>query len=368
MQRLKSIDSFRGLIMFLMLWVHLVGWWSSDAAQWLDYGTYVFIDRTLAPGFLFLSGMSAMLYYKTGMKKIQGLGKNAYHLLRNEYLIRAFCIFVLGLIFNVFIAILDNNPLHIWKWFLLLTIGISLLLVWPFFRISLYLKIIFAVSIWIMNYFLLSFLLPFQGQTNTQGILFYFFYNSVDLEPIVATFSFTLLGSAVGEIIYNIFENNDQKDYKRKLNYNLIYPSLIIGPILVILAIFFGYPQTLSANSFSWIAISVGFNIITLSLFLIIEEYELFKTKKDYRFLYYFSYYSLTFYIAHNIFYLLLLNQFDVFPMFIAFSVAAFFVFVIFKKLYNSKWKTKASIKIQVGRFAKAAAKRIDERKLKIKN
>ena len=382
MKRIKSIDSFRGLIMFLMLWVHLVGWWSSASAEWLDIGTYVFIDRTLAPAFLFLSGMSAMLYYKTGMLKIQNVEKSAILPMRNEYLIRAFFIFLLGFIYNIFVAIFTLNLLNAWKWFLLMTIGISLMLLWPFFKISKYLKIFLAASFWILNSFILSYLLAFKGQANIQGVLYYIFYNTLDLEPILSSFSFTLLGSAFGHIIFDIYNKYEEVVHKKKVAFQLIIPSFIIGLSLIILALILGYPQTLldvifangpipnslrmiSQYLITWVFMSVGFIIVILSIFMIIDDYIILKTKKDTRFLYYFSYYSLTFYLFHNILFFLFLSQLDVIPMFIAFSISAFLIFLLLKGIYNSSWKAKFSLKFQIGRMAKSIAQEIEKKRNK---
>jgi hypothetical protein len=349
--------------MFLMLWVHLIGWWLIPADQWLDYATYVLIDRSLAPGFLFVSGISAMIYYKSGLKKTEISETYNYRMFRNEYLIRALLILGIGIIFNSFVALAFLNPLLAWNWFLLQAIGISLLLVWLLLKTSKFVKLGIALSLWIINYFLLDFLLPYEGEINIYGVLYHLLYGNLELEPIMATFSFFLLGTFIGEVLYEIYSKEDKIEMRKAVKNNIFYPSMGIGVILVIFAFFSGYPQTLSAKSFSWIAYSVGIMLIFLSIFIIIEEYELIKTKKDYRILFFFSYYSLTLYLGHNILYFLFLDQ--------LFAIAATFIIIgtnlticlIFRLLYYSNKRNKGSIKVLVGYLAKNLAVKIDQNK-----
>ena len=212
MQRIKSLDSFRGLIIALMVWVHTCDWWLNPSSHWFFQVSYFFIDRTFGPGFLFVSGMSITLYVKKKFSKLNITKDFTKKVIRYEYYIRALIILAVALLYNSFVALLFNDFLNIWKWFVLLTLSVSLIVSWPILRKSKTLRIFIAITIWILNYLIFSFLSLYENQINLNGLFFYIFYNSTNLEPIVACFGLFLIGTVMGDFLI------EKKMIKKKLS------------------------------------------------------------------------------------------------------------------------------------------------------
>ena len=358
MKRLQSIDSFRGLMILIMVWMHLFDWWLIEPDQWFFYINYIFIDRVLGSGgFLFISGLSITLYVRKRLK-------NGYNMkrLRNEYLIRTSFILTIAIGYNCLVAIGLRDPSSIWTWFLLFTLSISMLFIWPLLKLSKVYRSVISITLWIVNYYLLMFLSPYQGQLNVLGILYHIFYNSVNLEPILSHFSYVLIGTVIADIIFNINNNQTHAFAKENIKRKILYPLLLIGIILVPIGLIFEFPLSSNYATFSWKAISLGSIFIVFSLFLAYELRNRLHFKKNYRFLYYFSYYSLTTYLGHfALFFLFSYALPLIYALFIILGTILL-IFVLLRSLYITKWRDFASIKIQLGRLAAGAAKNIERK------
>ena len=135
---------------------------------------------------------------------------------------------------------------------------------------------------------------------------------------------------------------------------------LIIGLFLIISGIILNYPTFLRRKSLSWIIYSTGIDIIILSILLLIERTSLMTTKKSYKLIFYYSYYSLSIYLAHNVLYFLFLNQLDLVSIWFA-AVGAFFsIGLVFRVIYK-KWEQKASLKAQISILSLKISMRIEE-------
>ena len=356
MQRIKSLDTFRGFIIALMVWSHACEWWLNSSSQWFFQVAYVFIIRTFGPGFLFISGISTALYVKNKFSKLNLTKDVNKKVIRHEYFIRALILLAVALIYNSFVALLFNDFLNIWKWFVLLTLSISLILSWPILRKSKTLRIFIAITIWILNYYIFSFLSLYENQININGLIFYIFYNSTDLEPILASFGFFLIGTVMGDFLL------EKKMIKKKLslNNNKFFPFLLSGLSLIAIGILFNYPFSFSITSFSWIVFTLGINFSTLSIFVFFEEFVKFQRKKNYWFLYYFSYYSLTIYLTHSILYYLFLNLLNIVSFFFTIIPILIGIGLIFRMIHKTKLRRDLSLKIQIGKISSILAKRLD--------
>jgi len=204
MKRLKSIDIFRGIIMLAMIFVHLRDWWILGGANAnFSFITRPFVDRTFAPAFMFSAGIGTFISYNNRFKKISE--EYSYRTLRNEYLLRGLIIGIIGLIYNIFVAIQYSDPSLIWTWFMLFSIGFSLLMAWPLLKTSKLFKVAFGLIIIIANEILFWFLVPYIGQLNFYGVLYHILFNSLNLDPILESFFFLLIGIVIGELIVDIF-------------------------------------------------------------------------------------------------------------------------------------------------------------------
>ena len=358
MVRIKSIDTFRGFIIALMVWSHACEWWLNPSSQWFFQVAYLFIDRTFGPGFLFISGISTALYVKNKFSKLNTTQEFNKKVIRHEYFIRALIIVAVALIYNSFVALLYNDFLNIWKWFVLLTLSISLIVSWPILRKSKTLRIFIAITIWISNYYIFSFLSLYENQININGLFFHIFYNSTDLEPILASFGFFLIGTVMGDFL----QEKKMINKNLSLDNNKFFPLLISGLSLIAIGILFNYPSSFSITSFSWIVFTLGVNISTLSIFVFFEEFVKFKRKKNYWFLYYFSYYSLTIYLTHSIIYYLFLNMLNIVSFF--FTIIPFLIGIglIFRMIHKTKLRRDLSIKIHIGKISSILAKKLDNK------
>ena len=203
----------------------------------------------------------------------------------------------------------------------------------------------------------------------------------MDLDPILGFFPFFLLGTVFGEIIYEIFNYEDSAQRKQALKKKLILPIAFLSPILIIGGIILEinldvnymqgfsepFPDFLLRGSFPWMFYSLGIFLILLCIFISSEEYNALKTKKEHKFFFYFSYYSLTVYLAHNILYFVFFKQLNIF--FIWFYLAGIFIimFLLLRIFYN-KWEGTPSIKFQIGRLAAEIANLIEKKKNERKN
>ncbi len=369
MKRLKSLDMFRGLAMVYMLVGHMVTWWPVPGEKWILI-SYVSILSTLgAVGFTFISGISTMISYRNRLIKLHKNENYSFTQVKYEYLFRAVFIVILGLIYNIFVAIMYMNPLEIWGWFILLTLGMCILMGWPLLKTSKLFRILFGALIWIINQILLFLLMPYRGHFNLYGILYHILYNPIDQNIILSFFTIFIIGTVIGDIIYDfsLIENDLEK--RKTLKYKLLYPSLLVGSILITIGFYFLLPilfteEILSAKSnIWWLMYSLGIELILISIFISIDVYEFFKPKKSYRFLYYFSYYSLTVFLLQNINYFFFYQSLHWFNLWFFILITVILYGLLLRLLYN-RWGSIFSLKIQIGRLASEITKKIMNKKM----
>ena len=192
MKRIKSMDTFRGWCIFMMVLGHMLSWWIRPEDRWLTSGLHSIFGDIVGTGFLFVSGISTIMFFRSRLIKAEASDDSSIDQVNNEYLFRALLLLIVALIYNSVTAVGTLNPLNIWKWYIPLTIAISLLLAFSLLKTSKSFRMLLAVIIWIAHYYILSILLPYQGQVNILGGLFHVLYNSMGLHPILYYFSFFL--------------------------------------------------------------------------------------------------------------------------------------------------------------------------------
>jgi hypothetical protein len=363
MKRFKSIDIFRGLGMVYIMVGHMIDWWSQPIDNWLFY-VYVSLFSALgAAGFVFISGVSTKISYRNRLEKTNNSKEHKIKTIRKEYYIRALLILGLGIAYNLIVAIGFFDLTIIWKWFIILTVAGCLFLAWPVLRASKLARILIGLFLWVVNVFLFNILLPFEAQGNVQGILFYIFYNSKDQNPILSFFTFFLIGTILGDIIYDFSFIEDQTERKKVFKKKIAFPISIIGALLISFGILFLYPDlftirilTIKTN-FWWLIYTIGLDLIIILVFLAIEVYGFFNTKKSYRFLFYFSYYSLTLFLLQNLNFILfydLLNRYNIW----FFIIVTVILYGIFLRFMYMKLERKFSLKVQIGKLSVSLARK----------
>ncbi len=343
---------------------HLLNWWLvSDDAWFYDIMWSVF-DVMGAGAFLFISGVSTVLSLKNQQLKETNLGDFNKNISRNKFLIRGLILLVVALLYNIPIALYTGNISDIWIWYVLLTISISILLSWPLIKTSRLFRITLVISIIILNQVLLTLLIPFQHENNFLGILFHFLYNGYPaMDPIMIFFPFFLIGTVIGDILFEIYIQENENQRKLVIKNRLLIPSLIIGPILIIIGILYDFPSFLNTRTFSWTCYSIGIQILLLSV-LIFSEETLFKSfKKNFKFLFYFSYYSLTIFLAHNVLYFIFLRSLSYLSIFFFIIATVFLLGLLLRTLYI-KFGKMASIKTLINYISADLAKKISEQSI----
>ena len=361
MRRIKTFDIIRGWCMFMMVFAHMLSWWIISQDRWLTSAFHSIFGDIVAIGFLFVSGLSAVIFFRNRLIKADASIEYSLEQVKSEYLFRALLILIIALLYNIFISIGTLDPLNIWKWYLPLTIAISLLLTFPLLKISKSFRLLIAVGFWITHYYILLLLLPYQGQANLFGVLYHILYNSKGLHPILCYFSFFLIGTVIGDIIYEIYLINDQKERRSVIKNEFLLPSLIIGSILIIIGALSFFPSFLTHATFSSTVYSLGVILISTSILLIIEEFEVINVKRSYRFFFYFSFYSFSIYFAHNVLYFILFERVSALTIWI-FMPLTFLVVIILLRVIYTKLRDKVSIKAQVGKLSARMAINVKER------
>ena len=368
LQRLKGIDIFRGLCIIWIVLTHLIDWWLKNEFNWVHRILIMIFEPIGASGLLIISGISITLSYRNRLTKINTSENFTFRTVRNSYLMRALLIFIIALIYNSCIAIALKDPSWIWTWFVLLTASISIFIAWPLYKTSKVLRIILGCVIWIANPFIVSILLPFEGSLSVYGILFHILYHGIHQVPLLVFFPFFLFGTVIGEVLFDSYLlDHDGKSKRKSFGYNYLAPSITIGTLLIIFGVLFKYPNFLLRESLSWVIYSLGINIVVISILLSIEAFEIIKTKKSYKLLFYFSYYSLTIFLAHNILHFLFLNQLDVVNIWFLVVGAFLFIIIILRIVYKF-WNGTASIKILIGRLSYGITIKLEERSTKKDN
>jgi len=357
MKRYRSIDSLRGLCMFIMIYGHLFDWWLRPADHWL-FSDFLkpFLGPIGATGFIFISGISARLSYNKN--KMKNSNEIFMKDIRNIFLFRALIILLISFVYNFTFAVNRKDLSFIWAWFVLQTIGFSLFLAYPFLKTSKQFRFIFSLCILIGNQLILEILSPYEGQGNFFGISYHFLFNPLSQYPLLYYFPILLIGTIVGDILFeiNLINNENEKclNFKRKF-ISLLTP---FGIILILFGFIYRFPDFFVFSSYSAIIYGFGEVVCIFSIFMVIEEYKLLKTKKSYRYLFYFSYYSFTIYLSHNLLYFLFLKQLNVVNIWIPIIFLMVFFGWFFRVIYNYLG-IKVSLKAGINIASLFIAKRI---------
>jgi hypothetical protein len=363
MTRIKSVDVVRGLSIWIMVYGHMLQFWIRPEDIWLKYWLFAFLAPIGATGFLFISGVSSTLAYKNNLqtKKLQ------MKTMRNIYLLRALFILIIALFFNFGVAIVfgGGNLVDIWSWNALQTIGISLLLAWPFLKTSKMLRLFMALLAIVMNQVLLIQLSPYIGHSSFLGIVYHILFNPIDTYVILNYYGIVLIGSVMGDYIFDLKNaNNNKKKIFFTSNRAIIY-SFFIGISVLIFGILFLFPNFINFNSISSVLYALGIIIALLAILIVIEILELIKTKQNHRFFYFYSYYSFTIFLGHNVLLLIFLQQLNAYFTIWAAVVAFNIILTWALKIMHDKLGIRASVKAGISILSGFIAMKIEKRDLR---
>lgn len=341
----------------------MLQFWIRPEDFWLKYWLYAFLAPLGATGFLFISGVSATLAYRNNLQT----QKVSMKTMRNTYLLRAFFILVIALFFNLGVTTVFNggNLLDIWSWNALQTISISLLLAWPLLKVSKLFRISVAAIALISNQILLTLFSPYNGQFNLPGIIYHLLFNPIDTYVILNYYGILLIGSVIGEYIFDLRNANNHKKKEFLFTNKAIIYSFFIGIYVFITGVLYQFPNFIIFNSISSVLYGLGIIIATLAILIIIEVLELIKTKKSYRYLYFYSFYSFTIFLGHNVLLLLFIDQLNAYLTIWIVIVAFNVILGMLLKIMHDKLGISASVKAGINILSSIIALKIEKKDLK---
>jgi len=362
MKRVQTIDMIRGFCIFLMVFGHLLDWWIIISDRWLIFYLFSFIASIAATGFLFISGFSAAIAFKSRVKKAEISTDNSMTQARNIYIIRALLLLAISLIYNTAIALTLNDLRWIWAWNALQTISISLILAWPLLRTPKYLRIGLGIGLLVVNEMLSPFLLTYSGQLNTYGVLFHIFYHPIEAFTILPYFAIFIIGTVVGDFFFNFNNIKDSDERKESIKCVFIRTILIVGIIFTSFGIIYRFYDFFYRRTLSAMFYSIGVIFILLAILLYLEEFEKIKPKKRYRFFFYFSFYSFTIYLAHDPLYFIFYRQLNAINIWLV-VIGIFILITLLLKGMHKTLGRKVSLKAQLGILSVIIANKIEQRK-----
>ena len=364
-RRYKSIDTIRGLAMAWMIFGHLIDWWSSPADNWIVIFTHRTCEPFGASAFLFISGISITLSFRKSMNKAAIFEEFSKKTAIYEYMFRTFLVFLIGIAYNVFVAIGAGDMSIIWSWFILQTVAVCFFLTLPLLYAPKVARVVISIFMLFGNLLLVDFLLPFEGTNTLHGVLFYILYNPLNLVPILYFFPFFLFGTIFGDLLSDI-ESSGASDHQKTLAYRkkVIFPGLVIGTSCLIYVLVFFYPDFVIRRTYPWIFYTIAVHFLLFSLLLGFEEYELYRKEKRHRFLYYYSYYSLTIFLTHYPLYFLFFGQLNAWLVVIA-AATAFVVIGLILRFLHDKFGPELALKVHISRIATSLAERLEGRRIK---
>jgi len=364
MKRYKTIDMIRGFCMIIMVGGHMLDWWLTAEDYWLFLFLYTFLAPLGAAGFVFISGTVTFLSYQRNMLKPEASDKLFRQKLRNIYLFRALFLLIISFIYNIVGAftVFGGDIRAIWMWNILQTLSFSFFIAWPLLKTSKIFRLILAILILIVNELILGLVKEHIGQANIYGFIYYILYFPLYLYPILPFFTIFLIGTIVGDLIYNLNLIEDKAERESAFKKKFIYPFILLGSVIALCGILYLFPSFLYYSTISATFYAIGVLFLFISITLGIEEFEIFKLKKSYRFFFYYSYYSFTIYIAHNPLFFLFYRQLTVITIWIV-VIPVLFIMTILLRFIYIKLGPKASLKVGISIISFLLATKIEKRK-----
>jgi hypothetical protein len=347
----------------MMVYGHMLEFWIRNQDIWLRDWLYAFLAPIGATGFLFITGVSSTLAYKSN----QQTKKLPMKTMRNIYLLRGLFILIIALFFNLGVTMVfgGGDLADIWSWNALQTIGISLLLTWPLLKTSKIFRVSIAILVIILNQILLSILIPYNGQSNLLGIFCHLLFNPVDTSYAILTYyGIVLIGSVIGDYIYDMKNGEDKKKKEYLLTNRSIIYIFFIGLSIFIFGILYLFPNFIYFNTISSVLYALGFIVASIALLIVVEVLELIKTKKSYNLLYYYSYYSFTIFLGHNVLLVFFMGQLSAYHT-IWIAVVLFNVILGWLlKTMHDKLGQRASVKAGISILSAFIAMKIEKKSI----
>jgi hypothetical protein len=140
------------------------------------------------------------------------------------------------------------------------------------------------------------------------------------------------------------------------------FTVLFSGISLLLYTFIFIFPPFFHNVGFNWVFYAMGACLIFIAMLLIIEENKIFMANRSYRFLYYFSYYSLLVYLSHNVLFFIFNEILNIYNFWFFFSGVIIIMGAGLRTIYK-KWGPEAALKIRISKYAtRIALNHIEEK------
>ena len=346
MRRIKSIDAFRGLCMLYMIFMHILEWWIIPADIWVHTAGRMMIEFIGASAFLFISGISTTLSIRLRKEKVNSDPNYTNSILIKEFYYRDLLFLAVGLAYNAFTVLGQWGLWGLWSWYILLTIPVCLAIGYPLIKLPKIFRIVLTFFIIFITYPLFNILESLRHTDGDWWILYHLLFNPPWEDPILPMLAFFCFGTVIGEIFYEIYSINDENLRRTLIKKKIVSNFLLYGTILILLAIIssiytFNDPISfLIRGSFTWVIYAIGWDLVIMGIFTYLHEFK-FLHEFKHRFLYYFSVYSFTIYLMHNIVALFFWHVFNMYsvwiPLILIIILFWFMLKTIYKKIYYEK-------------------------------
>ncbi|NVM05255.1 MAG: DUF1624 domain-containing protein, partial [Candidatus Helarchaeota archaeon] len=305
--RIKSMDTVRGIAVFLMLPSHFVQWYLPQIPEysWLHFLIISIIAWPLRFCFLTMPAMGVILQKYIGKRR--GIDEN---ILKKIILKRG----LLLILIQLFCNILGWSLFMIWNSFVISFIGISIIISYFISKYSQRTRIILIIVIIIMTPFLKIHFFPlyfnissFLGSWSITSFLYNMFLQ-VDF-PIFPLIAYSIFGTIYAERMIKAIETNSQSKF--------IKQSIIFGTALILAYIILSnfrtilnYPDFfLNLPPRQEIIYAFGSVMVYISIFFWIQDWKRLNIKALIPFKIYGAI-SLTVFITHYYFFPKLLDLF----------------------------------------------------------
>jgi hypothetical protein len=223
-----------------------------------------------------------------------------------------------------------------------------MILIWPLLNANKITKIIVAIIFLFLYQFLLEIL-------DKNGVIYYIFYNGFLFTPILGYFPFFIFGTLMGDLIYSKVLNEETKVSDKNFLKTVSIPFLLIGASLITIMFLYSLPCVFEGNSICSLIYSSGLQFLVFNILFLIEKLKIFDFKREYKFFFYFSYYSLTIFVIHSVTFSYLIGVLG-YQSFIFKYIISYFVLIVifyfFLRFMYKKYGKKFSLKYQISQLA----------------
>lgn len=240
-QRIESLDFIRGLAILVMGQYHFMRIFINEDS--LNEFLFILIKipgRLAAPCFLLVSGIGAVMFYYTSLKK----GQNQKEI-RDKTIKRGTFLIIISTILNVF-SYYSFNIGGIWEWNVFQLIGFALIITTLLVKLRV-IGTIFFIILWQLLYVVVK-TLRFEPLSILSSGIF----------PVLPWLNYFLLGMFVGYLIQ--FNLNHSVDNRIRTSLRII----LFGTTIFLWSKFYSYPHILdSGQRSSFMSMLLIFTLIS---------------------------------------------------------------------------------------------------------